>query len=266
MSLMTRVAGFRDILFFDNWPILTLQRIFDRDTGLVVYRKKQLEFVVDHKGGDENGTRSCMTSSMYKKYLNMFSLPSKIRLLDLGANGGGFPLMLLAEGLEVEQAVCVEMNPPVANRLKLNLAMNLGRTAIALHAAVCDTSSRKNILLKSNRGGTSTSILNDQADATTESESVATISLATLSDTYFNSGVIDICKVDIEGAEYEAFESSADAVLRTIRYLIIELHDPSRTPIFVQRLSALGFKDITHAERPRKGYSTEVKCFRGPVA
>ena len=266
MSISTRLTGFRDILAFDNWPILMLQRMFDRNTGLVVYRKNQLEFVVDHKGGDENGTRLCLTSDMYRKYLSSFSLPNQVRVLDLGANGGGFPLMLRAQGILIGRVVCVEMNPPVAGRLKLNLAMNFGSVAIAVNAAVCDTSNRREIALKSSRGGTSTSLLHDQADGTSASDSVATISLATLSEKYFNNELIDICKVDIEGAEYEAFESSADTVLRTIRYLIIELHDPSRSPLFTERLSSLGFLDITRTDSLKRDYGTEVRCFRGPCA
>ena len=265
MSIATRVAGFRHILFFDNWPILVLQRIFDRDTGLVVYRKDRLEFVVDHKGGDENGTRMCLTSGMYKKYLTSFSLPDQVCILDLGANGGGFPLMVRSQGIGIETAVCVEMNPLVADRLKLNLATNFGPAAVAINAAVCDTSSRENILLKSSRGGTSTSLFRDQADSTRDSQSVMTISLSTLSEEFFNKGMIDICKVDIEGAEYEVFDSTEDSVIQTIRYLIIELHEPSRTPKFVERLSALGFAEITRAEKVKTGY-TEVRCFQGPAA
>jgi FkbM family methyltransferase len=266
MSIASKVAGFRAVLFFDNWPVLVVQRMFDRNTGLVVYRKKQLEFVVDHKGGDENGTRQCLTSDMYKKYLTSFSLPDRARTLDLGANGGGFPLMLRAEGIGIEKAVCVEMNPMVANRLKLNLATNFGPEAVAINAAVCDTSDRKEIVLRHIRGGTSISILHDQADRTTDSDSVRTISLATLCEEYFDNGPIDICKVDIEGAEYEAFESSNDAVLLTIRYLLVELHEPSRTPRFVERLSELGFADITRKEDSKTGDKTEVRCFKGPAA
>jgi FkbM family methyltransferase len=266
MSIATRVAGFRAILFFDNWPILVLQRMFDRNTGLVVYRKKHLEFVVDHQGGDENGTRQCLTSDMYKKYLTSFSLPDQARILDLGANGGGFPLMLRAEGIGIERAVCVEMNPLVTNRLTLNLATNFGPEAVAINAAVCDTSDRTEIVLKRTRGGTSTSILRDQADGTTDSDSVITISLTALCEKYFDNKPIDICKVDIESAEYEVFETSEDAVLLTIRYLIIELHEPWRTPRFVERLSALGFAEIGRTEDSKTGDDPEVRCFKGPAA
>ncbi len=266
MSISTRVAGFRALLFFDNWPILVLQRIFDRNTGLVVYRKKDLEFVVDHKGGDENGARQCLTSDMYKKYLTSLSLPNDVKILDLGANGGGFPLMLRAEGIGLERVVCVEMNPMVVDRLKLNLATNFGPAAVAINAAVCDTSTRKEIVLKRSRGGTSTSILRDQADGTAVSDTVTTISLASLYRKYFDNGLIDICKVDIEGAEYEAFESSDDAVLLAIRYLIIELHEPSRTPRFVERLSSLGYTEMTHEEGSRTRDMADVRCFKGPAA
>lgn len=266
MSIATKVKGLRAVLFFDNWPMLVLQRVFYRDTGLVIYRKNGLEFVVDHKGHDENGTRNCLISDMYRKYLASFSLPQRARVLDLGANGGGFPLLLRAEGIGIETVVCVEMGSQVVTRLTLNLATNFGPAAVAVHAAVCDTSQRKEIALTRNRGGTAISIEGWQADRASDADFVDCVSLPALAATYFPQELIDICKVDIEGAEYEVFESSDDAVLRSIRYLIIELHDRARTPKLLDKIARLGFTDITLPGDAQPEKKDEIRCFRGPAA
>ena len=120
MGFAQKIAGLQDLLHFDNWPMLVLGRTFDRRTGLVTYRKGQYEILVDHHGGDENGTRACIVSDMYRRHLDKLAISSRVRLLDLGANGGGFPLMLLLNAYEVMQAVCVEMNPLTSLRLRVN--------------------------------------------------------------------------------------------------------------------------------------------------
>src|ERR1019366_1738390 len=118
MLLKTRFGGLRAVLAFDNWPMLVLGRIFDRKTGFVVYRKKGIEMLIDHHGGDEAGTRMCIASGMYRKYLPLLELSGQVNLLELG--------------------VCVEMNPLTALRLAVNLNSNLGLSSAAINAAVCN--------------------------------------------------------------------------------------------------------------------------------
>jgi len=264
MSFATKLAGLRAVLVFDNWPMLLLGRIFDRKAGFVVYRKSGLEILVDHRGGDQTGTRQCIASDMYRRYLPSFSLRGPIRVLDLGANGGGFPLMLKIEGLEIERVVCVEMNPLTSRRLQVNVSTNLGASAIAINGAVAGANRDAEILLRPSRGGTSESMYTNRADAEVAHVAVKTITIRDLYDRYFQGELIDICKVDIEGAEYEALESCPHEILRKIRYLVIELHEPERTPALVKRIESLGFHQIAAERDHRTGAKTEVRVFRGP--
>src|SRR4051812_27725218 len=105
MSFSTKVAGARAMLAFDNWPALLLGRLFHGDAGMFVYRKGQLEILVDHRGGDQTGTRMCIVSDMYRKYLPLFSVTQPANVLDLGGNGGGFPLMLKLAGIKLGTVV-----------------------------------------------------------------------------------------------------------------------------------------------------------------
>jgi FkbM family methyltransferase len=262
--------GLEAVFAFDNWPMLLLGRVFDRKTGFVAYRKKGFDILVDHRGGDQCGTRMCIATDTYSKYLPSFDLPGPVRVLDLGANGGGFPLMLRIAGLEVARAVCVEMNPLTYRRLQVNLTTNLGPSAVAINAAVCGTQGAE-IPIKPSRGGTGDSMYQDRADSSAAHVLVPTTTFQTIYDQYFENQPIDICKIDIEGAEFDLFASSTDDLIKKIRYLIIEIHyfhdeGPAKAKALTERLKALGFMDVTIEEAHRANPVAEVRAFAGPEA
>jgi FkbM family methyltransferase len=255
------LANLRVFLQFDNWPTLLLNRVFDRETGLVVYRKGGLEILIDHRGGDQNGTRACLTTDMYKRYLPKIDRGGPRRVLDLGSNGGGFPLMLRLAKVDLAQVVCVEMNRPTWLRLLVNPATNMGDKATGLNAAVSGMPADSEILLEPSRGGTGLSVDRNRADSSAPHVAVRTTTLEALYEQYFKGYDIDICKIDIEGAEYEVLGSSSDRVLEKIRNLIIEFHDPGQTPACVSRLLGLGFTEITDRSNAATGETTEVRAF-----
>jgi FkbM family methyltransferase len=262
MKLLNRFEGLKSVFAFDNWPVLIIQRLFDRGAGFVIYRKRRFEILIDHRGGDENGTRECIVSDMYSRYLGSMNLAQPAAVLDLGANGGGFPLMLGIEGVRLAQAVCVEMNTLTCRRLEVNLAHNFGPSAVAINAAVCGMPVGSEIQMELTRGSTSTSIDSGQAKVGIPSVPIRTTSLQALYDAYFKGALIDICKIDIEGAEYEVFDSTDDSILQKIRYLLIEFHHPEKTPSLIERILRLGFSDITNTADCKTGANTEVRAFR----
>jgi len=264
MSFSTKVAGARAMLAFDNWPALLLGRLFNGNPGMLVYRKGQLEILVDHRGGDETGTRMCIVTDMYRKYLPLFSLKGPANVLDLGGNGGGFPLMLKLEGVQMGTVVSVEMNPATYSRLLVNVKSNLGFSAVAINAAVCGEGAEPEILLRPMRGGTSYSMSGYAADPTAPHIVVKTRTLQSIYDEYFAGEPIDICKIDIEGAEYDVLQSTPDDLLRKIRNLVIEFHDNSRTPPVLRRFADLGFSEITDQRDLNLVGVMEVRAFRGP--
>jgi FkbM family methyltransferase len=261
MGISQKLAGFRALMKFDNWPMLVLARAFDRETGLVTYRKGAHEILIDHRGGDENGTRACLVTDMYLKHLSRIATNGAVRVLDLGANGGGFPLMLVLNGFNVEQAVCVEMNPHTCLRLLVNLATNLDGKATGLNAAICASYSDEGIQVERSRGSTSQSMYAQPNQARAAQVSVPTTTIARLLESYFPDTAVDICKIDIEGAEYDALMATPNAVLEKIRNVIIEFHDPIRTPVCVKRLEDAGFRETTGNETTQTGENTEVRVF-----
>jgi len=277
--MLTRLHGMKAVFAFDNWPMLLLGRVFDRKTGFVAYRKNNLDILVDHHGGDECGTRMCIASDMYRKYLPTFALPGPARVLDLGANGGGFPLMLAIEGIELAKVVSVEMNPLTFRRLELNLITNFGTSAVAINAAVCAMPVGSEIQVRPSRGGTGDSMFRDRAGSGEAHVSIFTTTLQELYEKHFAPEPIDLCKIDIEGAEFELFETAPEEVLKKIRYLVMEIHQSpenvtTSVKVLREKLEALGFVDITIPERHSNGRNgndsheirPEVKAFAGPLA
>ena len=174
--------------------------------------------------------------------------------------------MLILEGVKVASVVSVEMNPATYSRLLVNLHSNIGPSAVAINAAACGTDAEPEIWLAASRGSTGYSMNGNMAGGTTPHVAVKTTTFESLYNQYFTARRIDICKIDIEGAEYDLLDSSQDDLLRKIRYLLIEFHDHSRTPAVISRFAELGFSDLTDNRPGRAGEHTEVRFFRGPEA
>lgn len=225
MSLATKLRGLREVWAFDNRMWLFVTKTLFRGQTLHVYRYKGLDILVDHAGGDSNGAREVLTSPMYSRFFEKMQLDGPLHILDLGASNGGFPLLLAASGYDLERVVSVEFNPRTFTRLHFNLTRNLKGDVIPLNAALCGESRKLQVSVGT--GGVSDSIY-----ATSEGEDVREYEIDGLSfdelfERYFADQIVDICKIDVEGAEFEVFESTAFKHLADCRYLIMEIHERS---------------------------------------
>jgi FkbM family methyltransferase len=255
-SLEARLGGLRALWHFDNRWQLLCNRILFRRTGLTVYRLNGREMLVDHAAGDECGTRVCIVTRMYRRYLPLMSFSGPINVLDLGANGGGFGLMLVAGNVSVQKIVCVELNPQTCMRAQFNMARNISGETKVINAAVCGE--RRDFELWLGPGGTSNSIY-QSGDSPAQGRSKVSVRGITLDDigrTEFpEPEVIHLCKMDIEGAEYEVLSSRTHGLLRRVRYLVIEVHpNPTHTLAeFFEKLAGVGFEEVPCAEAGIKG-------------
>ena len=262
MSIKTKIDGARAVMAFDNWPALFLGRLLYRKTGLVVYCKDNLEILVDDLGGDEAGTRKCIVSDMYRKYVPIQASGTcagsghrrQRRWISFDAAAGR---------CQLASVVSVEMNPATYSRLLVNLQSNIGPSAVAMNAAACGTETGPEIPFAASRGSTGYSMGENSVGGTVIK--VKTTTFESLYDQYFAGGRIDICKIDIEGAEYDLLDSSPDDLLRRIRYLLIGFHDDSKTLAVIRRFAELGFSELTESSSRRTGAQTEVRFFRGPL-
>ena len=244
--LSHRINGLRAVWQFDNRYQLVVNRLLFRRTGLTVYTMRGRDIIIDHHGGDEHGLRVCITTDMYRKYLDAMELGHGITVLDLGANGGGFPLMLELAGIKINKLICVEMNGNTATRLRFNLARNLACDFKIVNAAVCGERREFELLL--GLGSASDSLYQPSSGAGngTRKHTIQGITLDDLKSEHFDDQqVIDLCKMDVEGAEFEILFAPTCSLLRRVRYLILEIHKRpgcSKQEL-VGKLEDLGFSE-----------------------
>ena len=258
MNIKNKIIALRSNLQFDNWPITLLQRLLFRKENLIVYRNGKLAFVVDVEGGDLPGTRECMTTDMYTRYFKQLPKNRPLSVLDLGANGGGFALSLLAGGFTFSNCVCMEMNPNTFTRLQFNLNYNDRNHCRAVNAAVAGRNGF--VEIRNTSGGTSESIYSQKLDGMADTLKVPLMTLDEVVDSNFEPHtLVDVCKMDIESAEYEVLESNTCQSLRRFRLLIIEIHNSDKSLDLVERISAAGFHEIVVSG---KANDQNVHCFK----
>ena len=240
LKLSNKITGLRALWPFDNRWQLVFSRIFFPHESLLTYRKGDLAFLVDHAAGDHNGTRLCLITDIYTRFLPAMNLGETISVFDLGANGGGFPLLLHACGKKFSRLVCVEMNPNTFRRLQYNITRNIPGEVSLVNAAACDRN--RTLKLRFGRGSISDTIY-QEPDYTAEEFAVAGRTFDDLFRSQFGEETVDICKMDIEGAEYEVLFSAERACLQRCRYLLIELHPAGaeEQERFSETLDGLGF-------------------------
>ena len=241
---MSKVRGFLEVIQFDNWLQLVISRLFFRPS-IDIYYYRGLEILVDHAGGDVNGIRACLVTPMYRQFLDKMSLPkSGVNVVDLGANSGGFSLLLKAEGLEVAKLVAAELNPQTYRRLVLNLERNFRDTEIVvLNEGIFSNSGSVELYL--GRGSTGDSI--DSSATQNQHSKRYLIKTTTLNDFFENSVgecIVSLCKIDIEGAEWDLFFNPGSDRIRQCENVLMEIHAKAgREPgQLVARLANFGFE------------------------
>jgi FkbM family methyltransferase len=244
VKLRDKLIGLRALWKFDNRWQLIFDRLLFKKNSLLVYKLGDLEFLVDHDAGDHNGTRLCLITDIYSRFLPKMELGDNISVFDLGANGGGFPLMLLLNGKQISKLVCVELNPNTFRRLQYNISRNIDAETALVQSAICGTGRQFELMLGS--GDISDSIYSNAILSPARSRRKYSIQGRTFDDlfrAYFGESIIDICKIDIEGAEYEVLASPDHDCLRFCRYLIVELHagTPEQQGEFSRALATAGF-------------------------
>lgn len=258
MSISNKLHGLKSLWKFDNRYQLLISRLLFRSNPLNIYRLNDMEILVDHSAGDESGTRLLLTSPMYQQFLPQLNFTKPINVLDIGGNGGGFGLMLTRNRVKIKKILAVEFNPNTCTRMRFNMERNLHDSeVIALNAAVCGE--KKTLKLKIGKGGTSDSIYNPLHAADGKDVEIQGVTLDSLYDDYFKGEIIDLCKIDIEGAEHEIFAFPNHDALKHVRFLIMEIHgnDPEKNQKILDRLSALNFEQIK-----AKYLEEGVYCFK----
>ena len=241
MSLATKIRGLREVWAFDNRLWLAVTKTLFRREHLHVYRYKGLDILVDHGRGDANGAREVLTSPMYSRFLTRMKLDRPANILDLGASNGGFPLLLASRGIELKKVVSVELNPRTYTRLHFNLTRNLKCNVVALNAAVLGVTGSISVSLGG--GSVSDSVYEIAGGDDVETFEIEGKTFDDLYEEHFSGDIIDLCKIDIEGAEFEIFAHPWHKHLERCRYLVMEIHerDGRKAEEIIPAIETLGF-------------------------
>ncbi len=243
-SLRLQFRALWENRFFDNAAQIFFDRLLGRDTGLTVYRKGPLRILIDHRGEDQYGTRVCLLDGVYAALLDRAPPPAAPSVIDLGANGGGFPLLLALRGTPPGHLCAVEMNPHTYERLAFNVRTNGFPDAVLLNAAVAGAPGEVSRAWGLGSVSESTST---PAGADSPVPRTRAVPLLTFDDIAEQSGLaggeIDLVKMDVEGAEYDVILGEAATALARCRRLLVEFHDDARTPAAKARLGSLGFRE-----------------------
>lgn len=242
--LSNALSGLRAITHFDRVLFTLCQRLLGRQLGWTIYSKGGLKFLIDHLAGDQNGTRDCIAGPMYRELFKEMQLPRQMRVLDLGANGGGFPLLCLDLGFEFSALVCVEVNPFTHSRLSLNIRQNIGLRPKLLNVAI--GGHPRELTLSFPSGGTGFSIYGAANGAASEDAIIEVLTLDEIMHRGFDDGAVDLCKMDVEGAEYEVLLSDSADSLHRVHYLVIEIHaaESAKQDALLRKLKTQGFERI----------------------
>ena len=241
-----RLSRIKRLLRFDNYAQLFIDRIFFRQTRLQVYRFGKYEAIVDHRAADAGSIVNCLAGDMYQQFMDKIDLPKKATIVDLGANVGGFSLMLLAAGHDIERLLCVEFNPRTYERLRFNIRTNFEIDAHVINAAVC--ANEQTIEMDFGVGSTSDNIYKQKNNTDSLHRTIQGHSLDTFIDQYIGQGTIDLCKIDIEGAESEMLLQSDTSInaLNRCRYVVMEMHPVEDYQAMIDVLAEHGLKVIAH--------------------
>jgi FkbM family methyltransferase len=169
-------------------------------------------------------------------------------VLDCGTNRGIFIKRFTQFMGNVGETICVEANPDLAQRLHEALP---AETRV-IHAAVVGASDETFLNLHLSDNIEASSLYSSISDVygTLRSVRVPCLSLAAILR-QFDSSVVDVVKLDIEGAEVDVLRTVQKQDLANVRQISVEFHDciwAEMRPAVTEarrRMRAIGFREVS---------------------
>lgn len=173
-----------------------------------------------------------------KKFRNICNIKDDDVVYDLGANIGAFSL--LCSNYEMKQIYAFEPNPKIFKHLKYNCETYCKNTTL-FEKAIHDKFEKLNfgnISVGLDSSSVSCSLINKNVNLCL----VDGINLEKFS--YVNSLELPTyLKVDIEGSEYDFFDSISDCFLEKCNTIFLEFHNRDhKLNLLIQRLEKLNYK------------------------
>ena len=259
MSRFTELlSGLKANLAFSNAPLLIFQRLFFRNLPIVTYRwKDRFSIICDARRMDAQSVKELLADGVYNPFLRASARDGRLAYVNLGANIGCFDIAVAGLGLEITEAISVELNPLTYHRLVVNLEINGLERVKALNYGASGRSGE--IKLTITDCSLSDSIYHNlPAEPGAEVRTVCLEPLARLLEIGGSTaGEFDLLKVDCEGAEFELVEHVPPETLRRFRHIVMEIHasaaDTGAVDALYAKVGQCGFRPEGPKWTPQTG-------------
>ena len=170
------------------------------------------------------------------KQLNSDSYPIDSCILDVGANAGFFTL-IRCSGNPRMNVTCIEPHPDTFGLLKRNIELNNLTDRIQIHNLAIGAENGTLTMAQRRHS----SMLTPQSAAESDAQPIE-VPMSTLDTVVEESGrTFMAAKIDVEGYEVEVLKG-ASHTLKTLKALIIEIHDTEAEDGCREILEEAGFK------------------------
>ena len=179
---------------------------------------------------------------VYDRYKN-FNLTNCTNVIDLGASVGLFTRYMLNKGAQNVAAVECDERSIIA--LNSNFIGN-NRVQV-IPKAISDSEGEKALYWREDNPLINSLDIEGSEFSTEENPSFKMVQTTTLSNLIesLNWGPIDLLKVDIEGSEWDVFDSTPDYIFSQIDKVLLEYHWPKgRLQPTIDRFLSLGFNYV----------------------
>lgn len=167
--------------------------------------------------------------------------PSDRFIVDAGANIGAFSLFALGAAPEA-RVVAIEPAPDSFQRLQSMLRVHQLESRCTLHRAALGEAEGETFIE-----------LAPASQFRRTGTSGCPVPMRTLDNLISENAIVDLLKMDVEGAEYAVFRSISRDLLRRIRRIVMEFHPPAAAAEAIAPLEAAGFA-VSHYQDDGNGY------------
>ncbi|OLY93895.1 methyltransferase, FkbM family [Cnuella takakiae] len=202
------------------------------------FRKKIIHLALRYASSDAKVFNQIFVRNEYgnlvRTFLNHYDGITPVKIVDIGANVG-LTAIYLHSFLPVERYIAIEPAPDNFSFLKRNFMLNSLDAIEAVQVAIWS----KHVTLQQSsdfRDGLQWSTTFIETDAVDKGSSIMGTTFPALVEKHCLD-TIDILKIDIEGAEFEIFNHTADFPwLHAVKFLAIELHPEKGNILAIKEL------------------------------
>lgn len=208
-----------------NWPEYSFhkQKVYTRMLHFVA---KPYPVKMEVNAGNYSVFKEIFIEDFYKIKKNLSDLPSKINVIDIGANEGFFAAIVLSK---TKDATVFAFEPLPSNVNKIQRLKQINPSMgdkIILHAKAVTGGSSESVHLFTQQENSESSIASIYREFNERNNKSIEVPATTLTKIISENKLdeISLLKLDCEGAEYEILYNTDVVVLKKIKRILIEVH------------------------------------------